>query len=61
MADVNRRMEKYKNYEKDFLTNLTESFQFFVEEFEKRGYTKYFKHLFYAILKTEGDILVELS
>ena len=61
MIDVNKRMEKYDNHEVEFLSNLVDSFQYFVEEFEAHGYTKHFKHLFYAVLKTEGDILVELS
>ena len=37
MVDVNKRMEKYNQFEDEFLTHLVESFQVFVEEFVADG------------------------
>ena len=56
-----KKMKKYKTFEEDFLTNFVASFQWFIEEFDTITSDRCFKQLLYAVLKTEGDILVELS
>ena len=40
---------------------VVECFQSFLYEFEVSGFDKPMKHLFYALLKIEGDILIDLN
>jgi hypothetical protein len=40
---------------------MISTFSKFVDKFEDHGMTKHMKGLFYAVLKTEGDILCEIE
>jgi len=43
------------------LKTVVDSFTKFVDRFENNKETKHFKSLFYAVLKTEGEILIEID
>ena len=43
------------------MSDVVNKFKIFVDEFIGTGATERLKNLFYAILKTEGEILVEVG
>ena len=43
------------------MDDVVNTFRAFVDEFSEAGCTKQLKNLFYSILKTEGDILIEVG
>lgn len=47
--------------EEKIMNDVTNNFRQFVDEFSEAGATSKLKNLFYCVLKTEGDILIEIG
>ena len=56
--------QKHRVFEREqdiLYAKIIDCFQTFLYEFEFAGFDRPMKHLFYAVLKIEGDILIDLN
>jgi hypothetical protein len=56
-----RLHSKFQTQQQEILVNFVENCSKFVEGFESTKFTQVIKLCLYAVLKTEGDILIELG